>query len=256
MTKIPYIKIYTADLLAKSRHLNAEQIGRLVIAACEKAFEGNDAHAFLDPQEQSLFSMLNDWICESEEALHDRKNSAKRAAKARWSKSKISDVCERIVRTNANASHAEMRPQRTVKCHTETDTDTETDINKLLSADQAAQPVETVDNSKPKLVPKPKRELTVIQQFSNRLLDNGFEPDIDRNDKARVGVWYRANCKYFSEILKYCHDNIDLAEACVYVCATKLEKAGLTGSYAAVVRNLPQYYAEAEKLKGVKNESS
>ena len=37
--KIPYIKIYTADLLAKSRHLSAEQIGNAMIGICEQAFE-------------------------------------------------------------------------------------------------------------------------------------------------------------------------------------------------------------------------
>lgn len=112
--------------------------------------------------------------------------------------------------------------------------------NKLLTAQVSAGSVQS--NPKPK---------TAIQQFANRLLEN-FEPDIDRNDKAKVGVWYRTNCRYFSEILKYCGNDLDLAEGCVYNCVTKLEKAGLTGGYAAVVRHLPEYYAEAKKQMEVR----
>lgn len=121
------------------------------------------------------------------------------------------------------------------------DVDNDVDINKKLNtAPKAAEQVS-----------KPKRELTTIQQFSNRLLAN-FEPDLDKNDKAKVGVWYRTNCRYFSEILKYCHNDLDLAEGCVYACVTKLEKNGLSGGYAAVVRHLPEYHAEALKILGGK----
>lgn len=115
--------------------------------------------------------------------------------------------------------------------NTETEKETETDIYKQhTTAPKSA-------GSKPK---------SVIQQFSNRMLEN-FEPNIDSKDPGKVGVWYRANCKYFSEILKYCNNDLDLAEGCVYACVTKLEKLGLTGGYAAVVRHLPEYYTEAKK---------
>lgn len=126
--KIPYIKIYTADLLAKSRRLNAEQIGRLVIAACEQAFEGSSQNAFLDPQEQAFYAMLNDWIAESETALKQKKLAGRKGGKATQQKNKLLDgstACtSALSKPLASASSVCLK-------HTETDTETktETEIN-------------------------------------------------------------------------------------------------------------------------------
>lgn len=63
--KIPYIKIYTADLLAKTRKLSPEEIGEAVVAACEIAFEGSTDYKPCSSNAQAFFSMLNGWIMES-----------------------------------------------------------------------------------------------------------------------------------------------------------------------------------------------
>ena len=59
--KIPYIKIYTADLLAKSRHLSAEQIGNAMIGICEQAFENETLYEPKNEAERSFYNMLFSW---------------------------------------------------------------------------------------------------------------------------------------------------------------------------------------------------
>ena len=118
--KIPYIKIYTADLLAKTRRLSPQEIGEAVIAACEMAFEGSTEYKPAQAKAQAFFNMLNDWTAESKDALKAQRTRAKKGAQARWQKSEVLD--------GAQAFTKEMPKQSFTQCHTETDTDTETDI--------------------------------------------------------------------------------------------------------------------------------
>lgn len=118
--KIPYIKIYTADLLAKTRRLSPQEIGEAVIAACEMAFEGSTEYKPAQANAQAFFNMLNDWTAESKDALKAQRTRAKKGAQARWQKSEVLDGTQAFTK--------EMPKQSFTQCHTEIDTDTETDI--------------------------------------------------------------------------------------------------------------------------------
>ena len=63
--KIPYIKIYASDLLAKSRKLSPEQIGRAVVGVCEQAFENATDYQPQTEPEQAFFNLLLEWKSES-----------------------------------------------------------------------------------------------------------------------------------------------------------------------------------------------
>ena len=63
--KIPYIKIYASDLLAKSRKLSPEQIGRAVVGLCEQAFENETAYKPQNEAEEAFFNLLLEWKSES-----------------------------------------------------------------------------------------------------------------------------------------------------------------------------------------------
>lgn len=118
--KIPYIKIYTADLLAKTRRLSPQEIGEAVIAACEIAFEGSTEYKPAQANAQAFFNMLNDWTAESKDALKAQRTRAKKGAQARWQKSEVLD--------GSQAFTKEMPKQSFTQCHTETETCTETGI--------------------------------------------------------------------------------------------------------------------------------
>ena len=78
--KIPYIKIYTADLLAKTRRLSAQEIGEAVIAACELAFEGSTDYeqclSNASDNAKAFFNMLKEWTEDSKEALKVQRERA------------------------------------------------------------------------------------------------------------------------------------------------------------------------------------
>lgn len=218
--KIPYVKVYTADLLAKSRRLSEEQIGRAILGICEQAFENATDYAPQTEAEKALFDMLIGWKNESVSALKQKKKAGRLGAQKTNEKRKLSD-----------GGTAALSAVGTRKRQTETDTETETDINKQHTADPAAGQVN----------PKPK--LNKLQEFSNAVLAE-FE---ELETKDQIAVWFKRNCRCLSDILKFCNGEIPVGLAVIRVCVERLEKAGLSGGYEAVCRNLPEYYHEAKK---------
>lgn len=218
--KIPYVKIYTADILAKTRKLTPEQIGRAVVGICEQAFENQTDYAPKTDAEKALFDMLIGWKNESVSALKQKKKAGRLGAQKTNEKRKLLD-----------GGTAAMPAVGTPERQTETDTDTETDINKLPTADHAAGQVN----------PKPK--LNKLQEFSNAVLAE-FE---ELETKDQIAVWFKRNARCLSDILRFCGGDIPTALATIRICVERLEKAGLTGGYEAVCRLLPEYYQEAKK---------
>ena len=140
--KIPYIKIYAADLLAKSRHLSAEQIGRLVISACEQAFEGNSENTFSDPKEQAFYEMLNEWILESQNALKQKKIAGRRGGRTTQQKNKLLDGSTACL--SASSRKCSPALELCLK-HTETNTETEINIKKLNKKSESETQTPTLD---------------------------------------------------------------------------------------------------------------
>lgn len=250
--KLPYIKFYTADLLAAGRNLTAEQIGQAVLGICEQAFENETSYLPDTPREERFFDMLIQWKNESRETYQQKRVMGKKSAKKRWEKNKLSDG--RYV-TSAVAN--------SMLCQTETETNTETNtetenINTLTAPADAAQGEDDfVSQSSADvggaghnllapspLVEKKEKPKTLLQLFSNQVLER-FETVV-KTDKQK-GVWFKRNCRCFKDILDFCEGNIPLALQTISVCARRLEKAGLSGGYDAVARNLPEYYEQAQR---------
>lgn len=95
---------------------------------------------------------------------------------------------------------------------------------------------------------KPK-QLTDLQKFAKSVAER-FE---DPMDKVQLGIWYKRNCRCLTDILNFCGKNIPLGLETIGVCVKRLEKAGLSGGYEAVCRNLPEYHALAKKQVEVLN---
>lgn len=118
------------------------------------------------------------------------------------------------------------------------DNDVDSDINKQLTAPKAAGSVQS----------KPKR-LNDLQKFAKSVAER-FEDPMDR---VQLGIWYKRNCRCLTDILNFCGKNIPLGLETIGVCVSRLEKAGLSGGYEAVCRNLPEYHAIAKKQMEVLN---
>lgn len=174
-------------------------------------------------------------------------------------------ICERNLQNAKGKSlknKENQNPVATQPFNTETEAETEAEDNKLLTAPQkngAGQEPEKIKTEPVKKSETPlfggdrflkkKRELNPLQQFSNEVLAQYEEP---MND-VQKGIWFKRNCRCLADILNYCGKDIPLALATIGECADRLQKAGLSGGYEAVCRNLPEYYAEAKKKTEVKN---
>lgn len=181
-------------------------------------------------------------------------------------------ICERNMQ-NAKGkclkNKENQNPVATQSFNTETEAEAETEAedNKLLTAPQkngAGSEREKTEPEKIKTGPvkksqtplfggekflKKKRELNQLQQFSNEVLAQYEEP----MDEVQKGIWFKRNARCLTDILNFCGKDIPLALATIGECADRLQKAGLSGGYEAVCRNLPEYYAEAKKKTEVKN---
>ena len=231
--KIPYVKIYTADLLAKSRRLSAEQIGNAVIGLCEQAFENETAYQPQTEPERAFFNMLLDWKNESVASLKQKKLAGKKGGKATQQKYKLSDESTACLSASSTL----------IK---QTETDTETEYKRLTGAAKATQ--KPTPTPKPKLNPNPKQNS--LQEFSNQVIAE-FE---DLQTDAQKAIWFKRNSRCLSDILNFCGKDIPLAIETIRICAEKLAKAGYEGGYEAVCRNLSTYHRvalERLKLKGV-----
>ena len=110
--------------------------------------------------------------------------------------------------------------------------DSDSDINKQLTAPKVAESVQ----------PKPK-QLNDLQKFASEVAKR-FEDPLDR---VQLGIWFKRNCRCLTDILNFCGKDIPLALETIGVCVERLEKAGLSGGYEAVLRNIPDYYTQAKK---------
>lgn len=148
------------------------------------------------------------------------------------------------IANQANASKSKQIKQMLANAskskHIDSDSDvvSDSDNNKLLTAPKSAGCVQ----------PKP-RQLTDLQKFAKAVADR-FEDPMDR---TQLGIWYRRNCRCLTDILNFCGKNIPLGLETISVCVKRLEKAGLSGGYEAVARNLPEYLAQAKKQMEVIN---
>lgn len=237
--KIPYVKIYTADLLAKARKLSPEQIGRAVVGVCEQAFENTtDYHPSTEP-EQAFFNLLMEWKQESIAALKQKRSAGRNGAKKRWQSAKqnaqLSDGSTAILSANGRQKQKQIQNNKTTYCEPAAAV-----LKKCRGNDNGT---DTTAKSRPAHGEKGARVKTPLQEFSNAVLSE-FEDEMNDTQK---GIWFKRNCRCLADILNFCGKNIPLAVHTVRICVDRLDKAGLKGGYEAVCRNLPEYYAQAQK---------
>lgn len=217
--KIPYIKIPIADVSAYISSFSFEAKGKILQAVLDFGLYQEWADLELSEREKIGYAAVQEIVENEIKSYKKFCREQKNKAKKMWDKKQNHDEA------------AAMPDSVSSKCQTETETKAETDINKQHTAAPAAGQVS----------PKPK--LNKLQEFSNAVLAE-FE---ELETKDQIAVWFKRNCRCLSDILKFCGGEIPVGLAVIRVCVERLEKAGLSGGYEAVCRNLPEYYHEAKK---------
>ena len=231
--KLPYIKIYTADLLAAGRNLTAQQLGEAILGVCEQAFENDTAYLPSTAREERFFDMLTQWKNESATGYNQKKKKGKKAASARWGKTVVLDGA-----TSIRAGHSQPNCQTDTETKTETETETKTEAEtKNISLTAPAKAAQGEREFLPKKAPLP-------AEFVDQVIAR-FEQVVKTSEQKDVFV--RRNARCLKDILNFCDHNIPLALQTISVCARRLEKGGMSGGYEAVCRNLPEYYEKAQQ---------
>lgn len=129
--KLPYIKLYTADILAAHHHVSNEQLGRAIVAACESAFSNTFTYTAQNHYEENLFEMLCLWTEESRRAYKQHKKAGRKGGKRTQANRALKK--QQIVGSEATAAalstpskHTETKTKTEPNTETETDTETET----------------------------------------------------------------------------------------------------------------------------------
>lgn len=217
--KIPYIKIPIADVSAYISSFSDEAKGKILQAVLDFGLYQEWADLDLSEREKIGYAAVQEIVENEIKSYKKFCREQKNKAKKMWDKKQNHDEA------------AAMPNPKFTKCQTETETKAETDINKQHTAAPGAGQVN----------PKPK--LNKLQEFSNAVLAE-FE---ELETKDQIAVWFKRNCRCLSDILKFCGGEIPVGLSVIRVCVERLEKAGLSGGYEAVCRNLPEYYHEAKK---------
>lgn len=217
--KIPYIKIPIADVSAYISSFSDEAKGKILQAVLDFGLYQEWADLELSEREKIGYAAVQEIVENEIKSYKKFCREQKNKAKKMWDKKQNHDEA------------AAMPSPKFTKCQTETETKAETDINKQHTASLAAGQV------------KPNPKLNKLQNFSNAVLAE-FE---NLETKDQIAVWFKRNCRCLTDILRFCGGDIPTALETIRVCVERLEKAGLTGGYEAVCRNLPEYYQVAKK---------
>lgn len=217
--KIPYIKIPIADVAAYLAPFGDTFKGRVFQAVLDFGLYQKWADLECNEREQIGYTAVKEIVENEIKSYKKFCREQKNKAKKMWDKKQNHDEA------------AAMPNPKFTKCQTETETKAETDINKQHTASLAAGQV------------KPNPKLNKLQNFSNAVLAE-FE---NLETKDQIAVWFKRNCRCLTDILRFCGGDIPTALETIRICVERLEKAGLTGGYEAVCRNLPEYYQAAKK---------
>ena len=229
--KLPYIKIYTADLLAAGRNLTDQQVGRAILGICELAFENDTAYLPDSRHEEVLFDMLTQWKEEATASYQQNKKKIKKARSVRWQKQENSvGQSQKKKDLQPAAQHTETETKTDTE--TQTDTQTETETISLISSLNGRE--------------KERDSLCATNPLPAEFVDQVIERFEDAvTTPVQRSIFVRNNRQYLQDILAFCDHDIALALQTISVCSDRLQKGGLTGGYSAVCRNLPEYYEKA-----------
>lgn len=223
--KIPYIKIPIADVSAYLAPFSFEEKGKIFQAVLDFGLYQKWADLELSERGQIGYTAV-------QEIVENEIKSYKKFCKEQ--KQKIKNHWDKI----KNSDDTNVLPPRNNQ--TETKQETETEIKNILTS---TAPKSAVSK------PKQKRELNDLQKFSNAVLERFEDPMTD----VQKGIWFKRNCRCLTDILNFCGKNIPLGLETISVCVRRLEKAGLSGGYEAVLRNITEYHAQAKKQMEVLN---
>ena len=241
--KIPYIKLYAADLLAASRHVTSEQLGDAILGVCELSFENKTLYQPQTPREKAFFELLLNWKKEATAHVNQKKQAGRLGAKKRWGNKTVLDGSTATSAADSTPnSHTEPDTETEPEPDTETETDSETETeNIFLTAQGKPAQGKREISLKEKKPPLP-------AEFTDQVIAH-FESAVQTPVQRTIFIKRNARC--LKDILDFCDHDITLALQTISVCIDRLAKEGLTGGYEAVCRNLPEYYetAKAELAK-------
>ena len=248
--KIPYIKLYTADLLAYTEFLTSQQLGDMLKGICQLGFANQTTYQPKTEMEREVFNTLLSWKEEAQDSLNKRKKAGKKNSALRWRKTPVSD--------GSNGMHTETDTDTETNTKTETETETKILTAQLPTTAQAAHTqilsaqakTATAQKESAALPDEPTTHPADKKQSSNALEKFGdqvilhFEKDLSTDEQKRI--WFKRNARNLSDIFNFCGKDVALALATIKACQDRLEEAHLKGGYEAVCRNLPLYYQTAQ----------
>ena len=228
--KIPYIKIPITDMYAYLAPYPAQTKGQIFEAVLHYGMYQNWPALDLPPNQTQSYCIVQQMIEREVQSYKKFCKEQKQKAKKLWDEKQ--NTVEAVAMPGRQCqSKQETKQKQEAKQELE-------NINTLTAQAQPAQGASVLSQK------KKERQKTLLQQFSNAVLEN-FESAVQTNEQKHI--WFKRNCRCLRDILNFCNQDIPLALQTIDVCIRRLEKAGLTGGYEAVCRNLPEYMVRAQQ---------
>ncbi len=222
--KIPYIKIPITDMYAYLAPYPTQIKGQMLEAVLHYGMYQTWPDLSLSPAQQAGYLIVQQLIEREVKNYKKFCKEQKQKIKKYWSETK-------------NADDTHVLPARNNPSKQEQETKQEQENITTSTAQPAAQAVSALEKKISKTGTLP---LEFVEQVISRF-ESAVQTPMQR------GVFVKRNARCLKDIFDFCDQDIALALQTISVCVRRLQKAGLTGGYEAVCRNLPEYYEKAKQ---------
>ena len=224
--KIPYIKIPITDMSAYLAPYGTQTKGKIFQAVLDFGMYQTWPTLDLSPAEAQGYQAVQEIVEHEIKAYKKFCKEQKQKAQKLWKKMPSNDEA------------AALPPGQ---CQTNLKQEAKQELEAENNILPAAQPGAQAASGFWQNLPSP---ATLLERFAQQTAQR-FEPSI--SSATQYQIWFKRNARCLRDILNFCCQDIPLALQTISICAIRLQKAGLTGGYEAVCRNLPEYYAQAQQ---------
>lgn len=225
--KIPYIKIPITDMAAYLAPCSAQAKGQILEAVLAFGMYQTWPELALDAAQQQAYQIVQKLIEREIKSYKKFCKEQKSKIQKYWAQTKNADDTTVLPARNNQTKQEQKQKQ-----------EQENNRTPIPPTGQGVQTSAFVC-SNPTQDPKQQRLLEFAEQVRLH-----YEAAVKTPEQSRI--WLRQNRRHLRDIFEFCGRDTTLALRTIEKCVLRLKQAGLAGSYGAVCRNLPDYFAQAK----------
>ena len=226
--KIPYIKIPITDMYAYLAPCSPEIKGKIFEAVLSFGMYRAWPHLALEGAQEQAYTIVKQLIEREIKSYQKFCKEQKQKAKKLWDKKQ---------------NHVEAVAMPLRQCQSKQEQ--EAKQKQELELENINTPIPpTSQGEQVSSFSQKELEKTRLWAFANEVIKH-YEASVQTEEQK--AIWFHKNRRQLRDIFEFCGKDTTLALRTILKCIERLKESGLSGGYAAVCRNLPDYYTQAKQ---------